>query len=138
MITPNISIQYWGQPFGTSGKYTNFKTITDSRADSYDDRFSHVPGTNLALSDDLYSVDEDGNGMTDFDFNKPDFNFGQFRSNMVMRWEYIPGSTVFFVWTQERNGAFYDNDPAHEKYSFDFEGKAYNIFLMKFTYRFVL
>jgi hypothetical protein len=139
MITPNISVQYWGQPFGTSGRYTDFKTITDSRASSYTERFSHVHPAMLAQNGGSYEVDEDGNGMMDYTFGKPDFNFGQFRSNMVIRWEYIPGSTVFLVWTQERNGAFYDDSgPDHKKYSFDFDEKGHHIFLLKFTYRFVL
>lgn len=140
MITPNLSIQYWGQPFGTIGKYRNFKTITDSRAEEYIDRFSPIHTTSMRRNDDQYRVDLDGNGMHEFEFTKPDFNFGQFRSNMVIRWEYIPGSTVFLVWTRERNGDFYEDDEGkfYRPYRFDFPDKAYNIFLMKFTYRFVL
>lgn len=139
MITPNLSVQYWGQPFGTTGKYNNFKYVTDARADSYTNRFMNVPASWLTSTADEYFVDEDSNGITDYGFMKPDFNFAQFRSNMVIRWEYIPGSTVFLVWTKERNGAFYENTgPVHERYNFDFNQKGHNIFLMKFTYRFVL
>jgi hypothetical protein len=138
MLTPNISIQYWGQPFGTAGKYNNFKKIVNGRAETYTERFNSLPAESMVSDGDSYHVDEDGNGMTDYSFSKPDFNFGQFRSNMVLRWEYIPGSTVFLVWTRERNGAFYDKDPQHEKYSFYFPDKGHNIFLLKFTYRFVL
>ena len=32
----------------------------------------------------------------------PDFNFKQFRSNAVLRWEYRPGSTLFVVWNSAR------------------------------------
>ena len=139
MLTPNLSIQYWGQPFGTSGKYSNFKNITDSRAEEYMERFSLIPANTMSLTTSGYDVDEDGNGMPNYSFGKPDFNFGQFRSNMVIRWEYIPGSTVFLVWTKEQNGAFYDEEgPIHKKYNFDFTQKGHNIFLLKFTYRFVL
>jgi hypothetical protein len=138
MLTPNLSIQYWGQPFGTSGKYSDFKTVADSRAKVYKDRFVQLPSANMFFIDGQYNVDEDSNGMNDFSFGRPDFNFGQFRSNMVVRWEYIPGSTMFLVWTQERNGSFYDSDPAHDKYSFEFAEKSHNIFLVKFTYRLVL
>ncbi len=138
MLTPNLSIQYWGQPFGTTGRYSNFKTITDSRAKQYAQRFSPVPASTLALTNYRYYVDESGNGMPDYSFGRPDFNFGQFRSNMVIRWEYIPGSTVFFVWTQERNGAFYDKDSSEKKYGFDFNERGHHIFLVKFTYRIVL
>lgn len=138
MLTPNLSIQYYGQPFGTSGKYTNFKRITNASAAEYTSRFMPInPGT-LLLADDVYSVDVNSDGTGDYTFDKPDFNFGQFRSNAVLRWEYIPGSTLFLVWARERNGAFYDSDPAYEKYSFDFDEKGRNIFLIKFTYRLVI
>ncbi len=139
MITPNLSIQYWGQPFGTSGQYTNFKNITNGSAVEYQQRFMPIPASSLTLNGDQYQVDENNNGNVDYSFGKPDFNFGQFRSNMVVRWEYIPGSTVFLVWTQEMNGAFYTpNDINHPQYGFDFKQQAHNTFVLKFTYRFVL
>lgn len=138
MFTPNLSLQYWGQPFGTSGKYRNFKTITNADADEYLERYYPLTGNGIFLQEDWYHIDEDGNGLRDYGFQKPDFNFGQFRSNMVLRWEYIPGSTLFLVWTRERNGAFYDNEPGYSRYAFDFPEKAYNIFLVKFTYRLAL
>lgn len=136
MLTPNLSVQYYGQPFGTAGKYTNFKSITNANASEYGGRFVSVPNNLLSVVESTYSVDENGDSTPDYSFDKPDFNFGQFRSNMVVRWEYIPGSTFFLVWTRERNGEFYDNHPDHEKYSFNFDQKGHNIFLMKFTYRF--
>jgi hypothetical protein len=138
MLTPNISLQYWGQPFGSSGKYKNYKIITDSRARPYAQRFSALPTDWLLQNESRFDVDEELNGTVDYGFDKPDFNVGQFRSNMVFRWEYIPGSTVFLVWTQERNGAFYHSHPDHESFSFDFSERAHNIFLLKFTYRLVL
>jgi hypothetical protein len=136
MLTPNLSFQYWGQPFGASGKYSNFKHVTDANASEYTQRFTTIPAS---LADGNYNVDENSDGNTDYSFDQPNFNYGQFRSNMVMRWEYIPGSTFFLVWTQERNGAFYDEGgPVHQRYNFDFPQKPHNIFLVKFTYRFVL
>lgn len=139
MITPNLSIQYYGQPFGTSGEYTNYKYITDADARRYEQRYFPVPSSWLTLNEDEYSVDENQDGTAEYTFDKPDFNFGQFRSNMVLRWEYIPGSTLFLVWTQEMNGDFYgDKSPAHDRYTFNFVDKPHNIFLVKFTYRFVL
>lgn len=137
MITPNLSVQYWGQPFGTSGDYSNFKYITDPKAESYSQRFNQIQSSWLTLQNNGYDVDEGGDGSVNYSFGKPDFNFGQFRSNMVIRWEYIPGSTVFFVWTKEKNGEFFDNEPEHDPYSFRFSQKGHNIFLVKFTYRFV-
>lgn len=139
MITPNLSVQYWGQPFGTSGKYSSFKRIMDGDASEYHNRFNKLASTATTQVDDEYLIDENEDGETDYTFEKPDFNFGQFRSNMVVRWEYIPGSTVFLVWTQEMNGEFFDHESnLHNRYSFNFEDKVHNIFLLKYTYRFVL
>jgi hypothetical protein len=137
MITPNLSLQYYGQPFGTSGDYTNYKYITNGSASYYEDRFQNLPASSFTTVDDQYQVDENGDGQMDYNFDKPDFNFGQFRSNMVLRWEYIPGSVLFLVWNQEQNGSFYDHDPGHDRYSFEFKDKPHNIFVFKFAYRFV-
>ena len=136
MVTPNLSVQYYGQLFGTSGKYKNFKNVTDSRAAKYEDRFVTL---NTQLVNDSYEVDEDNNATVDYSFGNPNFNFGQFRSNMVVRWEYIPGSTLFLVWTQEMNGAFdSQNGSMKSRLNFDFTNQAHNIFLIKYTYRFIL
>lgn len=136
MITPNLSVQYYGQPFGTSGHYSNFKFVTDGDASAYRDRFVTVPAS--PLNNNVYHLDAGLNGSYAYSLDNPGFNFGQYRSNLVLRWEYIPGSTFFLVWTQEKNGAFYESHPDHKDYSFDFNQKTHNVFLMKFTYRFVL
>jgi hypothetical protein len=138
MLTPNLSLQYYGQPFGTAGHYSKFKFVTSPGAGVYNDRFVHVPQASMSYNNGSYEIDENLDGNMEYNFDRPDFNFGQFRSNTVLRWEYIPGSTLFLVWTQEKNGAFYDSDPAHKDYSFEFNQKAHNIFLLKFTYRLVL
>jgi len=104
-VTPNLSLQYYGQPFVSAGKYAQFKRITSPRADRYEERFQTF--TNEIKFDEqegVFNVDENADGQTDYAFDKPDFNFRQFRSNFVMRWEYIPGSTLFLVWSQGRTG----------------------------------
>lgn len=72
------------------------------RCSEYNQRFVALPNDWLTLDNNQYLVDENADGSVEYSFGQPDFNFGQFRSNMVVRWEYIPGSTVFFVWTQEK------------------------------------
>ncbi len=53
-----------------------------------------------------YSVDPDGAGAAaPFSIANPDFNMRSLRGNAVFRWEYRPGSTLFFVWTQSRSSA---------------------------------
>lgn len=137
MLTPNLSLQYYGQLFGTNGRYNRFKRITDSHASQYEDRFVNL---NPDKADGEYQVDEDNNGLVDYSFRNPNFDFSQFRSNMVLRWEYIPGSTLFLVWTQEVNGGLprYNNTDGNIRYKVDFTQQAHNIFLIKYTYRFIL
>ncbi len=120
-ITPDMSIQYYGQPFYFAGDYDRFKTITDPDASNYTDRFHEYVATEEIKYDsesNMYSVDMDGNG-TDFSFDNPDFHFLQYRSNLVYRWEYKPGSTFFLVWSQGRTtdgteGSFMFKDYTNE------------------------
>ena len=137
IITPNLSIQYWGQPFFASGKYTEFKRITDSRADKYSDRFSLLSNNELAYvnPDEMYRVsDQAGNQL--YTFDQPDFNVKEFLSNMVVRWEYLPGSTIYLVWSQTRNQSVSDgNFNLHNDFKTLFDDKPYNVFLLKMSFR---
>ncbi len=49
-----------------------------------------------------YDVFENNSSQADYTFENPDFNFFQFRSNLVLRWEYMPGSQLYLVWAQDR------------------------------------
>ncbi|MCU7552090.1 carbohydrate binding family 9 domain-containing protein [Chitinophagaceae bacterium LB-8] len=98
-ITPELSIQYYGSPFATIGNYSEFKRITNSKANNYPDRFS---GLIPKLNGNTYEVSENNNGIVNYNFWNPDFDFSQFRSNLVFRWEYRPGSQFYLVWSQER------------------------------------
>ena len=85
------------------------------------------------------NVDENLDGTTDYSFDDPNFAFVQFRSNLVLRWEYIPGSEIFFVWSQGITGfgdALNDFDTIIDNQIFS--QKPENTFLIKATYRFVL
>jgi hypothetical protein len=95
-----------------------------------------MPQEWISFHQDELSVDENNDGVAEFSFDRPDFNVGQFLSNMVIRWEYIPGSTLFLVWTQQMDGDFYDGRNVRA-YQFHFDEKPHNIFLIKYTYRLV-
>ncbi|MXY97523.1 MAG: carbohydrate binding family 9 domain-containing protein [Gemmatimonadetes bacterium] len=140
-ITNNMSIQYYGQPFVSAGHYDRFKRITDPRADRFGDRFAMLSDDQLTYDDseEDYRVDEDLDGRTDYTFGDPDFNFRQFRSNLVLRWEYTPGSTLFLVWQQQRSrsggtGEFAAGQDLNDL----FDTYPSNIFLLKFNYWFSL
>jgi len=137
-LTPDLSLQYWGQPFIASGDYSQFKRITNSRADVYNDRFSTFDDGQITYNgeEEVYNVDEDRDGATDYSFDDPGFKFLDFKSNLVARWEYMPGSTIFLVWSQQRrdfmtNGAFHFRDDLDQLTGI----YPHNVFLVKVTYR---
>ncbi len=105
-LTPSLTIQYYGQPFISAGKYSEIKRITDPRAERYVDRFHLFSGDEIHFVADsaLYHIDENADGAADYSVGSQDFNFKQFRSNLVIRWEYTPGSTLYLVWSQDRTG----------------------------------
>lgn len=142
MLSPNLSLQFWGQPFISKGVYSQFKRITDPKNQEYGKRFYAFSPDQISYNaeSENYEIDENLDQSIDYETENPDFNFVEFRSNMVLRWEYIPGSTLFLVWNQGRA----DNLPVNRNYRMEglSEGliDAYprNIFLIKYTYRFVL
>ncbi|WP_318343953.1 DUF5916 domain-containing protein [Flagellimonas baculiformis] len=138
-INPNLTIQYWGQPFISRGRYSNFKHITDATAKRFEDRFVQYGANQATLRDGVYAIDEDLDNVADFSFDNPDFSFVQFRSNLVVRWEYIPGSEIFLVWSQDVSRSGDPTDGLLPSLGDNIFGqKPQNIFLLKATYRFVL
>jgi hypothetical protein len=140
-LSPDLTFQYWGQPFVANGNYRDHKFITSPRAGDYRDRFHVYTPSQLNLDNEGYHVDEDIDGMEDYSFGNSDFNVQQFLSNLVVRWEYTPGSTLYLVWSQKRDGS---NDSGVLDYFndmgdlFDNDNKPHNVFLVKFSYRFGL
>ena len=98
-LTPELSLQYYGSPFASIGRYTSFRLVTDPLADRYADRFHPFDALLDGSSyDGLLGTTPD----PAFSFANPDFAFSQFRSNLVLRWEFRPGSQLYLVWSQER------------------------------------
>lgn len=138
-FTPELSLEYYGQPFISGGKYTNFKRTTNLSADKFSDRYRIFPTGEISHNeiDNSYSIDEDTDGTTDYNFSSPDFNFRQFRSNLVVRWEYLPGSTLFLVWSQGRTGSAANGSFDYGKDMKELFGvQPHNVFLIKFSYWF--
>jgi hypothetical protein len=131
-FTPRLSLQVYAQPFVATGSYAEFKEVVDPRADAFDDRLHVFDPEGVALVDGSYEVDANGDGATDFSFGAPDFNVREFRSNVVLRWEYRPGSTLFAVWQQSRDS--FHSDPRFQLgQDLDdlFHAHPRNVFLLK-------
>jgi hypothetical protein len=109
-FTPNLTLQVFAQPFIATGQYSSFREFAAPRTVRklvYGQDIGTIvrtPGTATAAA--TYTVDPDGAGpAAPFTFDDPDFTFRSLIGNAVVRWEYRPGSTVFFVWTQNRVGS---------------------------------
>jgi hypothetical protein len=85
-FTPTMSLQVYAQPFISKGTFSSVRQLSATpRAARYDDRYTAYGDTAVT--------------------NHPGgFNYKQFASNVVFRWEYRPGSTLFLVWSQGRHG----------------------------------
>jgi Domain of unknown function (DUF5916)/Carbohydrate family 9 binding domain-like len=139
-ITPDFTIQYYGQPFITRPIYTNFAKVVDPLNNNFDARFQVFTEKQISLENGTYLIDENTDGKTDYSFDKPDFNFVQFRSNLVARWEYKAGSEFYLVWSQGNTpdvGQNFENSVSKNLSDNLFSGQARNIFLVKMTYRFL-
>jgi hypothetical protein len=111
-FTRDISLQIYAQPFMASVDYKNFKVLVPP------DDYEYI-GT------DIY----------DEAVEQPDFNWASFNSNMVLRWEYRPGSTLFFVWAHTRDTTTdYGNFALDRDWDNLFASAATNTFLIKLNY----
>jgi len=137
-INPNLTIQYYGQPFISRGRYNEFNFVKNPTANDLNERVNWYSQNQITKSDSEYLIDENLDNTTDYSFSDPDFSFVQFRSNLVLRWEYIPGSEIFAVWSQGVTGF---GDPKETlTRSIDneiFQKKPNNTFVIKATYRFL-
>jgi hypothetical protein len=111
-ITPTLSLQLYGQPFVSSGDYEHYKELVNGRAVRYADRYAP------------YAHREN-----------EDFTVLSFRTTNVLRWEFKPGSTLFVVWQQAREG---DGVGGRFRFRRDFgdvfSTGAANTLLVKFAY----
>ena len=96
-VTPDVSVQWYAAPFTSTAKYNDFKKAMNPASRVRDERFHtfSAESNEISLSDGRYTVQNDAGNYT---FSNPNFNFNEFRSNLVARWEYLPGSTLYFVW----------------------------------------
>jgi len=138
-FTPALTLEVFAQPLIASGDYKSFNEFVAPRKSA---RRTFTPGTEVRSTTvdgrKLYTIDADGTGPGQaISFFDPNFNFRALRGNAVVRWEYRPGSTLFFVWQQNRS----DTDPVGDfNFSRDrsalFSARPDNIFLVKATYWF--
>jgi hypothetical protein len=109
MMTPRMSLQLYTQPLLATGDYWNFKSLAAPRT------FDFLPFAS--------------------DVDDPDFNFKSLKVNAVYRWEWRLGSTLYVVWTQQREDF---RDPGDFAFGRDaralFGAPADDVLLVKMSY----
>ncbi len=107
-FSPALSFELFVQPLLAGVDYSSFKEFARTRDDAKL-VYGRDVGTIVRVEDAGgagYAVDPDGAGpAATFTFADPDFNLQSLRGNAVVRWEFRPGSTVYFVWTQSREAS---------------------------------
>ncbi|PYO79282.1 MAG: hypothetical protein DMD63_04735 [Gemmatimonadetes bacterium] len=85
-----------------------------------------------------YTIDPDGPGAApSFSIDNPDFRTHSLRGNAVVRWEYRPGSALYFVWQQSRSDFLpFEGDFRTRREMMAIFGRPSNVFLVKVTYWF--
>jgi len=139
IINPHLSFQIYLQPLIASGKYTDFKMLAKPKTYDfikYGDDGSTVIKEVTGSGSVIYKIDPDGAGPApERTIDNPDFNYISLRGNAVLRWEYMPGSTLYFVWTQSREdvnpiGDFRLGRSMEDMFTIHPD----NIFMIKLTY----
>jgi len=126
-FNPDLSLEVYAEPFVSSGKYDNPGELSEPKS--------------IRLN--RYNViekNEDGDFVVEqnqqqFVVNDPDFLVRSFRSNVVLRYEWRPGSLFFLVWQQNRSENLSRGTIVDPTNIPDVFGKAAdNFFSLKFTY----
>jgi hypothetical protein len=119
-FTPNLSFQLFAQVLLSSGDYATYKQLLAPRTYDFDrfeaGTFSEAGGLVSCVGGQLCTeVEEDGDltqhvdldedGVADYSFSDRDFNVRSLIGNAVLRWEYLPGSTIFIVWQRRQAGS---------------------------------
>ena len=117
-FTPEFTFEFYGQPFVATGTYSSVRQLSaNPGAAAYADRFA------------AYTAPDD---------TPTAFRFTQLRSSAVARWEYRPGSTLFFVWSHGRQDS--SNELSNQSWTRDYRDlfslHPDNTFVIKAAYLF--
>ncbi len=109
-ITPELSLQFYGNPYASTGHYSELYKVENSLA--RDPRERYTSFTFLNREGGVVDLDLNGDQTADLIMADPDFDFREFRSNFVLRWEYLAGSTLYLVWSHNSSSYEYLHTPS--------------------------
>ena len=144
-FTTNLTLELYVQPLIASGSYTRFKEFAAPRSTQ-----RLIYGTDIGtIRDSIYVsptgdstlfhlIDPDGDTTTAnrITIANPNFVLRSLRGNAVLRWEYRPGSTIYFVWTRSGSSSLSRGTVnLGDDTSALLTAPSTNIFLVKVSYR---
>ncbi len=138
-ITPDFTIELYGMPFLSAGRYQKFKLVNLPGSRDFERRYTPFLPEEITYyeAEQTYRIGSSENAPATFYFDDPDFHIVDFNSNLVLR-EFKPGSTAYLVWSQKRFGS-----SGHQPFDFIDDTNALfqntyptDILLFKISYRF--
>jgi hypothetical protein len=104
-FTPDLTLVAYAEPFAATGRYANFGELRSAR--SSDLRVYGTEGTTIERdAEGNFTVTDGADTFTVTTDEYPgDFIALSYRSNVVLRWEWHRGSTLYFIWQKNRNDA---------------------------------
>ncbi|MFC1784383.1 DUF5916 domain-containing protein [Candidatus Neomarinimicrobiota bacterium] len=100
-MTKNLTFQYYGQLYLTAGNYRDYKEMVDFKTRDLNKRFKEIQDHEITSTGSVYTINYGADDSIEFPtiggYN--DFNYKQYRSNLVLRWEYKGGSSIYLVWS---------------------------------------
>ena len=131
-FTPDLTLQLYARPFVSTGRYRNVQALDAPGALALP-VYGEDTGA-AVVGDDGSTTVTPGDGGRPFSVAK-DFTVRALQGNAVLRWEYRPGSALFVVWQQQRDG--FEPDGAL-RFGRDvgglFRDTPTNVFLVKLSY----
>lgn len=93
-FSPDLSLEVYAEPFSAAGHYFDHGELR--AASTSDIKIYGTEGTTISqLNDGKYEITD---GAQTFQITSTDYGVRSFRSNVVLRWEFNPGSTLYLVW----------------------------------------
>jgi hypothetical protein len=135
-FTPDLTLEMYLQPLVSNGDYGTPKQFQTPSGYAFAEYGTDI-GT-IARDGSRYTIDPDGDGPARaFNVGDRSFTTRSLRGNVVLRWEYRAGSTMYLVWQQQRlNPAQMNDFGVGRALGGIFDGDSENVFVLKWSYRF--
>lgn len=130
-FTPTLTVQAYAQPFLSNGRFLRAGEVVSPLARRVADRVRFFVPTEITPSASGEEVTYRTSGG-DVTIDNPDFSVAKLNANVVLRWEYRAGSTVYAVWSQGRSEEAHRGDAVLGSLNRDlWSAPATNVFLVK-------